>query len=92
MAVLTFFASLLTVRTESLLSQRNRGVIADAATGSGKENDSVFKLLFSRCVDRDVYLLGARNPFGIDLRGGLGIVASDGMEIAIDGLVRLIRQ
>ena len=43
-------------------------------------------------MNRDVYLLGARNPFGIDLRGRFGIVTGNRVEIAIDGFVGLIRQ
>ena len=43
-------------------------------------------------MDRDVYLLGAGNPFGIDLCGSLGIVATYRVEIAIDGFVCLVRQ
>ena len=43
-------------------------------------------------MNRDVNLLGARNPFGIDLCGDLGIVTGNRVEIAINRLVRLIRQ
>ena len=41
-------------------------------------------------MDRDVYLLRARNPFGIDLCGSLGVVAGYCVEIVIDGLIGLV--
>ena len=52
----------------------------------------IFFYLFSRCMNRDIYLLRTRNPLGINLCGGLGIVASDRVEIVIDGFVRLVGQ
>ena len=48
--------------------------------------------LFSRCMNRDIYLFRAGNPFGIDLCGGLGIVASDRVEVVINRLVCLVGQ
>lgn len=43
-------------------------------------------------MNRNIYLLGARNPLGIDLRGGLGIVTGNRVEVVINRLVCLIRQ
>ena len=48
--------------------------------------------LFSLGMNRDIYLLRTRNPFGIDLCGSLGVVAGDGVEVVIDGLIGLVGQ
>ena len=41
------------------------------------------KLLFPRCTDRYIYLLGTWNPFRIDLCCGFGVVASNRVELMI---------
>ena len=51
-----------------------------------------YKLLFSGSMNRHIYLLRPGNPFGIDLRCGLGIVAAYRVEIVIDGFVGLVGQ
>ena len=43
-------------------------------------------------MNRNIYLIGARNPFRINLRGGLGIVTGNRVEVVINRLVCLIRQ
>lgn len=49
-------------------------------------------MLFSGSMNRHIYLLRPGDPFGINLCGGLGIVASDRVEVVINRLVCLVRQ
>jgi len=35
-------------------------------------------------MNRDIYLLSTGNPFGIDLCGGFGIIAGNGMQVMVN--------